>query len=1200
MKGLRIMAPAAFLIPLLTFCCALAPPLVAEPVRPGDPYVFANLAGDEENAPLRLSGISAAAIGDLSLFTARDAFGWSLWRTDGTARGTFRVQELCPGPCHFMNFFTLRGIESRNLAFLRSFEDYYQGGERKIVNRLWRTDGTAKGTYVVASGPYDTFMDWYAWVSGKDVLVFTADTAQHGVELWASDGTEEGTTLLADLRPGPEGSDPYAFYEVDGEVFFTADDGVHGYELWRTDGTAKGTHRVTDLRAGARNSYAHVMGAVGDRLLLGAWYLDQGLALWSTDGTTAGTRLVQDIHPEGFGRFGAIDGDGDRVYILAASDATQHASDRHIWVSDGTPEGTRRLTPHPHDWKDLAGTGSGALGNGKLVFDWSAEGTGREVWVSDGTLESTRPLGDFCPGPCWSRPERPYIMEMQVHNGLAYFEVTDGVHGGEPWVSDGTEEGTRILLDSCPGDCDGMGGVFKKAGSEGVFFVAGPSGDRSLWFADGKVNPPIELIRGGLESLGKVHPLPDGSGYLLRITDEAHGTEPWVSDLTPAGTRLLRGSKARRGDTVSSDPQDLTLLEDRLFLKARIGDGGWRLWAGDTLSSSLEVIEELPPILAEAMDSEEGPILAASETHLFVATAGSVGDDTVTRAWSRRAGEPGWTKLPTLDGGGLDRAIPFGHRLLLVNRHLAVSDGTVEGTRIVMRDLRAHDGALSEPVVVAGGRAYFSAWHPDDLNVTSPSDRRRFLWRTDGTAEGTVALHLLSSGLWGQAMLGEGLLFQSNGKLWVLDGPGAAEARELALPPGADDALRLASLGDRAVFTTSEGKQLWITDGTVGGTREVELPGSEMRLTVLISLQGRVLVRGGRYNDSRWVWWSTDGTAEGTFLLPGLDLAGHEGYSAWPAGDVALLTGDKGPFDSVNLWVTDGTRRGTRRLALLEGAVTGAVRSGERVFFSAPHPHLGTELWAVHLDGSEGTTWRTCEPDDETLCLLNGRFQVQVQWRDPRSGREGTAGARPFPGSDRTGTFWFFNPENVELIVKQLDGRDVNDFFWTFYGALTDVEYWIDVTDMENGATQTFYNAPGEICGRGETEAFPQSWVTHRARLGEATVPGCEEPGSLCLQDGRFVLEVDWRDPRTGATGSGTAVPGTDRTGYFWFFRQDNVELVAKVLDGTPVNGHHWVFYGSLTDVEYDLWVTDVVSGETRRYHNPPGNVCGGADTAAF
>lgn len=71
-------------------------------------------------------------------------------------------------------------------------------------------------------------------------------------------------------------------------------------------------------------------------------------------------------------------------------------------------------------------------------------------------------------------------------------------------------------------------------------------------------------------------------------------------------------------------------------------------------------------------------------------------------------------------------------------------------------------------------------------------------------------------------------------------------------------------------------------------------------------------------------------------------------------------------------------------------------------------------------------------------------------------------------------------------------------------------------------------------------------------------------------------------------------------TGYFWFFDASNIELAVKALDGTPVNGKLWVFYGALSNVEYKLTVTDTQTGQVKEYRNPSGRFASVADTAAF
>jgi hypothetical protein len=74
----------------------------------------------------------------------------------------------------------------------------------------------------------------------------------------------------------------------------------------------------------------------------------------------------------------------------------------------------------------------------------------------------------------------------------------------------------------------------------------------------------------------------------------------------------------------------------------------------------------------------------------------------------------------------------------------------------------------------------------------------------------------------------------------------------------------------------------------------------------------------------------------------------------------------------------------------------------------------------------------------------------------------------------------------------------------------------------------------------------------------------------------------------------------TADTGYFWFFRDTNVEVVLKVLDGRPLNGKFWVFYGALSNVEYTLTVTDTETGAIKTYFNPSRRFGSVGDTGAF
>ena len=102
------------------------------------------------------------------------------------------------------------------------------------------------------------------------------------------------------------------------------------------------------------------------------------------------------------------------------------------------------------------------------------------------------------------------------------------------------------------------------------------------------------------------------------------------------------------------------------------------------------------------------------------------------------------------------------------------------------------------------------------------------------------------------------------------------------------------------------------------------------------------------------------------------------------------------------------------------------------------------------------------------MCLNQSRFQVSVDWEVPSQGKSGHGTAVPVSGD--TGYFWFFNGDDVELMIKVLTGN--NDHYWVFYGALSNVQYTITVTDTQTQAVRTYTNPSGTFASVADLFAF--------------------------------------------------------------------------------------------------------------------------------
>jgi ELWxxDGT repeat protein len=345
-------------------------------------------------------------------------------------------------------------------------------------------------------------------------LYFAGDDGTSGTELWRTDGTLAGTTLVEDIAPGSDGSYPGPITRVGGRLFFQADEG--GFPgLWVSDGTAAGTRFVVRVRG-----YTPTVLPAAHRLYflqqVGTGGISSELSLWSSDGTSTGTLKIDAIGQ-------CYKGCWPSLQSVAVGDQLYYAGNllhpRTLFRTDGTVGGPIAVK------HGLTVAGMTAFGNGVLLAaNAHVHSRWPLLWRSDGTTLGTTVVENI--GVRYDGSDRISFARLGAR---AYFVANDGVHGNELWVTDGTAQGTHQFMDINVG----------KPGSNPRFPIA--AGNRLFFTAD----------------------------------DGVHGRELWVTDGTPGGTHMVHDIHRGKG---GSDPAQLTPSASGLFFVAHDGVNGSQIW----------------------------------------------------------------------------------------------------------------------------------------------------------------------------------------------------------------------------------------------------------------------------------------------------------------------------------------------------------------------------------------------------------------------------------------------------------------------------------------------------------------------------------------------------------------------------------------------------------------------------------------------
>ena len=429
----------------------------------------------------------------------------------------------------------------------------------------------------------------------------------------------------------------------------------------------------------------------------------RGVELWRSDGTEKGTVLVRDIDPDLEAEYGPADMTAVGGTLFFTAD--DGVNGRELWKSDGSRAGTvlvEDINPSNEDYSYGGGPENLVAVGGTLFFTADDGARGTELWKSDGTRAGTVMVKDIHPESDndYGSPDN-----LSAAGGTLFFTAGDGVNGRELWKSDGTRAGTVMVKDINPDP-------------------------------QGYYDAPSELT-----AVADI--------LFFTAEDGRHGRELWRSDGTAAGTVMVEDispDPERYSRYSDYSPTALTDVGGTLFFTADDGTHGRELWRSDGTSAGTVMIED---VHAGGYDGARGYLTDVAGAVFFTATDGTHGPE----LW-RSDGTAAGTRMVTNIHPGVKNQGPYlltsvGSAMFFTaddgthGRELWTSDGTAAGT-VLVEDISPDDGEDDYDYYDApygltdvGGTLFFTA---DD------GAAGRELWRSDGTAAGTVMVEDVNRG----------------------------------------------------------------------------------------------------------------------------------------------------------------------------------------------------------------------------------------------------------------------------------------------------------------------------------------------------------------------------------------------------------------------------------------------------------------------
>jgi ELWxxDGT repeat protein len=531
-----------------------------------------------------------AVLGDQMIYVATEtASGREFWRSNGTVAGTAQIVDLIPGP---------EGLGSPGGAAVAGAYYYFAAGPQ-----LHRTDGTAAGTRAVGA-PTDISLTLNGELHGRaDGVLYAGYVDGRGYELFASSiATPTQAGLVKLIEPAIGDSDPRHFAALAaGNVLFAYSEDT-GHALRRVD-PAGGTDVLL-----AGSITLHTARTTRDPPHHLFFRRLPGQQLWRSDGSSTGTTMLLDLAAAPFHATYI-----ECIFPVSANDAfilAEVGSGHALLRTDGTVAGTTMLltsdTMPSNTFLSFSSCPTPLAGS--ILFSAFREGFGYELFRNNGTPGHIALVRDIAPGPTSGMVDFDALF---VAHGRAWFAANGSSSGTdiEPWVSDGTAQGTHALGDvntqgsSLPHSFTAFAYIHPEDGlRQGVMFAArtATTGHQAM-FSDGSpggaLSIAIPALRGeagslpSSEALGPAIVASGGDLFFkgtLHITGGSHL-------LHLSGQTLTARVIAPPGASAPIAPQRMVGFDGGVAFSGYSANGGRELWYSDGSDAGTFATSDIAP-----------------------------------------------------------------------------------------------------------------------------------------------------------------------------------------------------------------------------------------------------------------------------------------------------------------------------------------------------------------------------------------------------------------------------------------------------------------------------------------------------------------------------------------------------------------------------------------------------------------------------